>query len=217
MHTPESASDGAHAPRPYHHGDLAAALMDAGEAELQEKGIEAFSLRGVAKRAGVSHAAPAHHFKDVVGLLTAIAARGYDRFVARQSYFRAGADSTPQAQMAASGVGYVAFAMENPALFRLMFGSDRLRFEDPQLGASAGSAYDDLVRHVAAVPVGSGTDKARGSGALDADIAAVWAMAHGLADLLAAGRIKPLQSLPLEERHRVIASLMLRVLPRSEA
>lgn len=217
MHTPESASDSARAARPYHHGDLAAALLDAGEAELQDKGIEAFSLRGVAKRAGVSHAAPAHHFRDVVGLLTAIAARGYERFVARQSDFRAEAVSTPQAQMAASGVGYVAFAMENPALFRLMFGSDRLRFEDPQLGASAGNAYDDLVRHVAAVPLDAGSDSARRGGASDEDIAAVWAMAHGLADLLAAGRIKSLLALPLEERHRVIASLMRRVLPRSEA
>ena len=74
--------------RRYHHGDLAAALLVAGEAELVDKGIESFSLRGVAKRAGVSHAAPAHHFGDANGLLNAIAARGFERFVARQQDFR---------------------------------------------------------------------------------------------------------------------------------
>ncbi len=199
------------APRPYHHGDLAVALLDAGELELQEKGIEAFSLRGVAKRAGVSHAAPAHHFQDVVGLLSAIAARGYERFVARQDDFRALADPSPRAQMEASGVGYVAFAMENPALFRLMFGSDRLRFEEAPLGPSAGMAYEDLVRHVSAIVAEDAPGKVDGASA--ADVAAVWAMAHGLADLIAAGRMKPLQALPTAERNALIASLIRRVLP----
>ena len=60
--------------RKYHHGDLRAALLAAAEAELAERGVEAFSLRQVAKRAGVSHAAPAHHFGDAQGLLTALAA-----------------------------------------------------------------------------------------------------------------------------------------------
>lgn len=62
-------------PRPYHHGDLRAALLHAAEEELAERGMEAFSLRSVAKRAGVSHAAPAHHFGDAQGLLTALAGK----------------------------------------------------------------------------------------------------------------------------------------------
>jgi len=68
----------------YHHNDLAAELLRAAEVELLEKGVERFSLRAVAKRAGVSHGAPAHHFKDVTGLLSAIAAVGYERLVATQ-------------------------------------------------------------------------------------------------------------------------------------
>ena len=67
MQTSESAR---HA---YHHGDLRKALIEAAEAELAEKGVEGFTLRGCAKRAGVSHAAPAHHFKDANALLTALA------------------------------------------------------------------------------------------------------------------------------------------------
>ena len=65
----------------YHHGDLRAALLHAAEVELEHNGIEAFSLRKVAKRAGVSHAAPAHHFGDVSGLLTALAVVGNRRFI----------------------------------------------------------------------------------------------------------------------------------------
>ena len=63
--------------RAYHHGDLRKALLEAGEEELSERGGENFSMRGVAKRAGVSHAAPAHHFRDKAGLLTALAQRGF--------------------------------------------------------------------------------------------------------------------------------------------
>src|SRR6478609_8578950 len=89
----------------YHHGDLRKALLDAAEAELAEKGLEGFTLRGCAKRAGVSHAAPAHHFKDANALLTALAAVGHERFVAamrkRQS------EATGQrGRFVASGLGY---------------------------------------------------------------------------------------------------------------
>ena len=202
--------------RRYHHGHLAAALLDSGEAELNEYGIDAFSLRGVAKRAGVSHAAPAHHFADVNGLLTAIAARGFERFVARQEDFRKQTTPDPRAQLEASGVGYVAFAMENTALFRLMFGSDRPNFEAPLLQSAAGQAYEDLASHVAAV-----TDRreqhvceAAAAEFLDiVDIAAVWALAHGLADLLAAGRLKDLQALPAEALNRVVAKIVSRAIP----
>ncbi len=202
--------------RRYHHGHLAVALLDAGEAELNENGIDAFSLRGVAKRAGVSHAAPAHHFADVNGLLTAIAARGFERFVARQEDFRKQTTTDPRAQLEASGVGYVAFAMENPALFRLMFGSDRPNFEAPLLQSAAGLAYENLAIHVAAVTNRREKHACEAAAAefVDiADIAAVWALAHGLADLLAAGRLKSLQALPAEALNRVVAKIVSRALP----
>ena len=83
------------AARPYHHGALRAALLAAAEAELAETGIERFSLRSVAKRAGVSHAAPAHHFGDTGGLLTALAAEGFTRFLATQHAREAAAPQVP--------------------------------------------------------------------------------------------------------------------------
>ncbi|MGL5012504.1 MAG: TetR/AcrR family transcriptional regulator, partial [Paracoccaceae bacterium] len=126
--------------KPYHHGDLRAALLAAAEAELADHGIEAFSLRQVAKRAGVSHAAPAHHFGDANGLLTALAAEGFRQFAAAQAAREAQADKAPRAQMIAAGLGYVDFAMARPALFRLMHASDRPAYDTPELGAVAAAA-----------------------------------------------------------------------------
>ena len=205
---PEAARSKA---RPYHHGDLATALLDAGEQELAEKGVEGFSLRGVAKRAGVSHGAPAHHFRDVNGLLTALATRGFERFIQRQRDYRETANPDPRTQLAASGVGYVAFARENPALFRLMFGSDRPEFSDSKLEKAAEQAFTDLVSDVTAVTRVSPTRWEET--AVMTDIAATWAIAHGLADLLSAGRLKSVQALDETERDRMIAAIVSRALP----
>ncbi len=169
------------APPRYHHGDLRAALLRAAEEELAERGIEGFSLRGVARRVGVSHAAPAHHFADTDALLTALAAEGFQRFLATQRGRQAGAPADPRAQLIAAGQGYVAFAAAHPALFRLMFASRRADFDDPALAAAAGAAYDHLVAGVAAAT--------GGPGAPPADVMAVWAMAHGIADLANSGRL----------------------------
>ncbi len=211
----DSGEKNAGAVRRYHHGDLASTLLDAGEAELVQKGVEAFSLRGVAKRAGVSHAAPSHHFGDARGLLTAIAARGFERFVARQQDFRRDAAPDPRAQLEASGAGYVTFAMENPALFRLMFGSDRPDFDRAALGAAARAAFEDLARQVAAVTGNEASPL--DSPAAMTEVAAAWAIAHGLADLLTAGRLPALMALRPEARHRAIIAIVGRVLPARAA
>lgn len=169
----------------------------------------------MAKRAGVSHAAPAHHFRDVNGLLTAIAARGFERFVARQEDFRRQAPDTPRARLVASGVGYVVFAQEHPALFRLMFGSSRPDFADAGLGSAAAAAHADRARHVAAF---TGRDPAaQPDPQAMADVACVWALAHGLADLLVAGRLAAVAALPAQQRLETIAALLGRIVPAGEA
>src|SRR4029450_13468313 len=141
-----SASRPSRAPRRrgYHHGDLRVVLLEAGEAELAERGIEGFSLRGVAKRAGVSHAAPAHHFRDANGLLTALAAEGFRRFVDKQRLRQQAADKDALSQLVAAGMGYIDFAMAHPALFRLMFSSDRPDHEAGELQGAARAAYTQL-------------------------------------------------------------------------
>ncbi len=188
---------------PYHHGDLRAALEQAATAELAAHGIEGFSLRGVAKRAGVSHAAPAHHFRDVNGLLTAVAAAGFRRFLARQHARQAGTAADPEAQLIAAGLAYVEFATAEPALFRLMFASDRPQFDDPALRAAADAAYAHLQQGVAAMPNAAGDDASM-----------AWALVHGLADLLNAGRLKDLVALPEPERAQRLAQIIRRALLR---
>jgi len=188
--------------KPYHHGDLRAALLLAAEAELAAHGIEAFSLRQVARRAGVSHAAPAHHFRDARGLLTALAAEGFRQFLATQAAREAKAAPDPSSQMVAAGQGYVDFALSRPALFRLLFGSVRPDYSDPDLLAAAEAAYHHLVTQVTAA---GGRDAA--------DVAAVWAAAHGLADLLAAGRMKALDLLDEKARDTVTETVIRRALP----
>lgn len=182
----------------YHHGDLRAALLQAAEEELTEKGIESFSLRSVAKRAGVSHAAPAHHFGDAKGLLTALAAEGFRRFVQTQNRREAAMPPDPQEQLVAAGLGYVDFALANPALFRLIFGSDRPDFGNADLCDASEAAF----RHL--------TDQVTAAGGGMQDVAAVWAMAHGLADLMGAGRLKIIGSMPHPVRDEMLAGILRR-------
>jgi AcrR family transcriptional regulator len=191
--------------RPYHHGDLRAALLHAAEAELAERGVEGFSLRSVAKRAGVSHAAPAHHFGDAQGLLTALAAEGFRQFLAAQAAREARADPDPASQLVAAGLGYVDFAMARPALFRLLWQSERPDFGDSDLGQAAVAAYQHLVDQVTAAG-GTGT----------ADESAAWAVAHGMADLMASGRMQSLASLPDAARDAMIAGIIRRTLPNPQ-
>ncbi len=187
---------------PYHHGDLRAALLTAAEAELAEKGVEAFSLRSVAKRAGVSHAAPAHHFGDANGVLTALAALGFQEFLATQHAFEARAPKTPRDQLIAAGLGYVGFARARPALFRLMFGSERTNYANPALKAAADDAIVHLMTQVKLV-----------GGNLAQDVTAVWATAHGLADLIIAGRIKVISEMEEGALQTMLTGILARSLP----
>jgi AcrR family transcriptional regulator len=165
--------------RPYHHGDLRRALLDAALALVTEHGPAALSLREVARRAGVSHAAPAHHFRNKAGLLTAIAADGY-RMLA-EALADAGANaadgSTPFREQ---GVAYVVFATEHPAHFAVMRAPYLLGGDDAELAAARESAGTQL-------RAGAGT--LAGGGGVTTPLAA-WSLVHGLASLLLEGNIR---------------------------
>jgi AcrR family transcriptional regulator len=210
--TPDEPAPAA-APRPYHHGDLRQVLLAAAAAELTERGIEGFSLRGVAKRAGVSHAAPAHHFRDTGGLLTALAAEGFARFLATQQAREAEAPPDPRERLIAAGLGYVEFALAHPALFRLMFTSARPDFDDPDLQAAARAAYDHLLGGVAEVRGVNPDDDAEAM----CDAAAAWAVVHGLADLLQAGRLGAVLALDPADRQAMVAGVIGRAIPARPA
>lgn len=194
----------------YHHGDLRTALLAAAKLELAERGVEGFTLRGCAKRAGVSHAAPAHHFRDADDLLTALATEGFRSFLATIQASRAGSRS-PREELAGAGRGYIAFALAEPALFRLMFSSSRPHFSNAALDEAACAAFDDLVDNVGRI---RGDDPRESPGGM-ADVAATWAMVHGLADLLLGERMTFLKSLPPESRQQVLSEIIARSFPRA--
>ncbi|MFN3547714.1 MAG: TetR/AcrR family transcriptional regulator [Mesorhizobium sp.] len=193
----------------YHHGDLRHALLEAGEKELAERGIEGFTLRGCAKRAGVSHAAPAHHFRDANGLLTALAAVGFERFLSFQKARQAKASPDARSQLLAAGLGYVDFALAHPELFRLMFASKRADFRSEELSRNADAAFDYLVQGVEAI---RGRDPYRDDPAMR-EVMATWAIAHGLADLMLSGRMKPLATMPPAMREEALTEIIGRAFP----
>lgn len=195
----------------YHHGDLREALLNAAEAEIGAEGIESFSLRRVAKRAAVSHAAPAHHFRDASGLLTALAAVGYRRFVDAQKKREAIAQTgDAMARLLASGLGLIDFAQSHPALFRLIFSSKRLDYADADLHSASRAAFTHLCDNVHAVTGAHPYDNA----AAMLDAVALWSAAHGLADLLISGQLMPMQKLSKAERETAIISILERALPK---
>src|SRR6202042_3313978 len=133
------------AEKPYHHGELREALVAAGRKLLEEKGLRGFTLRECARRAEVSHAAPAHHFASIDDLLAEIATRGYHELTAAMENEAKRAKAEPTARLVAQGVGYMAFAAAHPALFQLMFTREASRFETPGLAAAAKQSYHSLL------------------------------------------------------------------------
>lgn len=112
-------------PAAYHHGSLREALLRAAERILERDGIQGLTLRAAAREAGVSHAAPKNHFGDMAGLLSDLAAVGFERIAARMEAGMRAADA-PGERLKAVGRGYVAFARAHPGLFQLMYRSERL-------------------------------------------------------------------------------------------
>jgi len=155
--------------RAYHHGDLRRAVIAAALDVIAAEGPAAVSLRDLARRAGVSHAAPAHHFKDRVGLLTAIAAEGFGLLATALD---------DAGDLRDAGVRYVRFAREHPAHFQVMFAPELLRANDLELTTARTLAGGRLRAAVSAVPA-----EGRGPDARLAGIAA-WSLAHGFATLL---------------------------------
>jgi AcrR family transcriptional regulator len=172
-------------PAPYHHGSLRQALIEATEALLVEKGADGFSLREVARRAGVSAAAPAHHFGDAAGLLTAVATLGFEGLTQALEAGDARGDDA-RAALREQGIEYVRYAMDHPGRFRLMFRSHQLH-DDAALEHHGAAAFAVLARGVR-----------RAFGVADAAsmtpehwnaVTALWSLVHGYAHLAIAGKL----------------------------
>lgn len=177
------------AARPYHHGDLRAALLRAAVEELAESGVEGFTLRGCARRAGVSHAAPAHHFGDVTGLLTEVAIAAHEKLAAMLRSEIAPTERGSAEHLIAAGTGYVRFAIASPGEFNLMFRRERLNIADPRIVAAGQSGIGEAAGAVAAF---LGIENAMREPEATRKVVALWSMSHGFASLLLAGQLGPL-------------------------
>ncbi|MEV3924524.1 TetR/AcrR family transcriptional regulator [Actinomadura coerulea] len=179
----------------YHHGNLRRAVLDAAIEAIAEAGPATWSLRELARRAGVSHAAPAHHFGDKTGVLTAVAAEGYALF----------ADALEAAGSDLHGVGlaYVRFAVEHRVHFEVMFAPALYRPDDPEVAAArerAGRVLAEGVR--GAVPGRPAEDRTAGI--------AAWSIVHGFAHLWLSGALRDLGDDPVEAAGPVIRLLFER-------
>ena len=134
----------------YHHGDLPNALRGAAAEVIIERGLGGFSLREVARRAGVSHTAPAHHFGDMRGLLTSLAEEGFDALhdAMVAALEEIGDEATPPERLRAIGEAYVGLARSNPAHCEVMFRTDVVDALEPDLQACGMRAYGVLEQTV---------------------------------------------------------------------
>lgn len=178
----------------YHHGDLRSALVSTALRIVEEEGVEALTLRDLARRLGVSHAAPAHHFPDRASLLVALAGEGFLRLAEALAKGAAAAGRGRGARLLAAGRAYVAFALDDPGSFRVMFGPHVAGL--PRAPAPVGRAAEDGYRVLAEAVeelVGPGDPRA-------APLTfAAWSLLHGACTLFLDGLL-PRQLPELAER-----------------
>jgi AcrR family transcriptional regulator len=169
---------------PYHHGDLREALLVAAKQALEDLPLQEVTLREIARRAGVSHAAPKHHFASLGELLAEVAARGYlDFYDTLEVAANRGSDQSPHARLTAMVRAYLRFATDSPGVYGLMFGKrEHVVATTPNLAKAMLKAWDQLESHVAAVvgptqaPLGAAT---------------VWSAVHGMAMLRLDRKLPP--------------------------
>ena len=170
----------------HYQGDLRQEMIDAAAAALAEVGAEHLSLRDVARRVGVSHAAPANHFGDKAGMLTAVAVQGFGLFA---DYLSAAVDriDSPIEALHANGRAYLEFSDLYPGYFEIMFRPPLINRDDPNY-KSAGDKAFGLLRELVAACQRQGWQP-------DADTTALtvstWALFHGLALLRRQGSLTP--------------------------
>lgn len=184
---PARGAGGAKSETPYHHGALREALLQAAERVLERDGLGGLTLRAVAREAGVSHAAPTHHFGDLTGLVSELAAVGFRQFNATMA-ISSDAATTPLERALARPKAYVAYAQAHPGMYGIMFRTERLDYSRPSLHEAAEASFAGLAGAVGAM---RREQISRDTMTLDqaAAIARAWSMVHGFTMLLLDGRL----------------------------
>lgn len=162
--------------KPYHHRRLKEAVIESALAEIEVVGPARLSMREIARRAGVSHAAPAHHFGDKRGIFTAIATQGFDLL---RSYTEA---YLPESHaLLNSGLAYIGFAASHRAHFEIMFRPDLYDIENPDLQAARIRSFEVLHQAVGQALRTDDPDQVMGTAI------AAWSAVHGFAALWLSG------------------------------
>jgi AcrR family transcriptional regulator len=205
-----SGSRSAKEDTPYHHGALRDALLQAAERVLERDGLGGLTLRAVAREAGVSHAAPTHHFGDLSGLVSELAAIGFRQFNAAMAAACAG-DTPYPAKGLARAKAYIAYAQAHPGMYGLMFRTERIDMTRPSLHEAAGAAFAGL-----AGAVGASRHEQISEQSLSleqaAAIARAWSLVHGFTMLLLDGRLSDiLRLLPKGTAAETLLDAMLRL------
>lgn len=173
----------------YHHGDLKAAIINAAEELITESGSAQITLRECARRAGVSPAAPAHHFGNLLGILETVAALGFEDLASAME--TADIALPPAARLRAMGEAYVRFALRSPGRFRVTFG-EKIRpseSSNERLRTAAERAFELLRGEVTRLPA-----CAREPSLVLPQTVLLWSTVHGLATLLLDQRLSALVS-----------------------
>ena len=195
---------------PYHHGALRDALLQAAERVLERDGLAGLTLRAVAREAGVSHAAPTHHFGDLTGLVSELAAIGFRQFNAAMAA-SCSADTPFPARGLARAKAYIAYAQAHPGMYGLMFRTERLDYARPSLHEAAEASFAGLANAIAAIR----QERIEGDAlTLDqaAAIARAWSLVHGFTMLLLDGRLKDiLRRLPAGTDADTLLDAMLKL------
>lgn len=178
-------------PATYHHGSLREALLGAAERILERDGIQGLTRRAAAREAGVSHTAQKNHFGDIIGLLSDLAAIGFQKIATTMRAEVRETDS-PGARLEAIGRGYVKFARNHPGLFLLMYRGERLDMNRPALRDAVASAARVLYDAVGAVREENLAETLTLAQA--AHVASAWSLVHGFAVLLLDGRLSRLMA-----------------------
>jgi AcrR family transcriptional regulator len=178
---------GADKDAPYHHGALRDALLEAAERVLERDGLSGLTLRAVAREAGVSHAAPTHHFGDLTGLVSELAAIGFRQFNSAMETAGAAA-GTPIEKAIARAKAYIGYAQAHPGIYGVMFRTERLDMSRPSLHEAAEASFAGLVGSI-----GASRHEHISKQALSleqaAAIARAWSLVHGFTMLLLDGRL----------------------------
>lgn len=172
---------------PYHHGDLPAALLAAVGRQVASEGVAAVTLRRTARLAGVSHAAPAHHFGDKRGLLTAFARQGQELLAAEIEQGVAAAQPGSRQRLAAIAVAYVRFGVRHAAHFAVISRPDVIDADDADLRAVGQPNFDRLL-----VAVREHQEAGWRAERPPRELAVMlWSAVHGLVDLWLSGLVDP--------------------------